>query len=97
MRSSPIIPLLIAVTAVLAACSHHTDSIASLDRIPFGGTNQANIAAMVANPTDLVHGRGQKTVDGATGAAPVERILTDHQKTLLNPGRSASSGGASGG
>jgi type IV pilus biogenesis protein CpaD/CtpE len=95
MRISPVLPLLFLLGAALTACAHNTDSVATLNDIPFGGTNEANIAAMVANPADLVHGRGQASVDGATAATPVQRLLTDHAKTLLKPGQTG--GGAGGG
>jgi type IV pilus biogenesis protein CpaD/CtpE len=95
MRISPILPLLLAVSAVLTACAHNTDSVAKLNEIPFGGTNDANIAAMVVNPADLVRGHGQDRVDGTTAVAPVQRLLTDRPKTLPNPG-GAEGGGSSG-
>lgn len=97
MRSSPVLPLLVAMTATLAACANSTDSVERLNGIPFGGTTHANLAAMVANPNDLVVGRGQTKIDGTSAAAPIERVLTDRQKALLNPGRSATNGGAAGG
>lgn len=96
MRFSPILPLLLAVSAALSACNSSVDSIATLNDMPFGGTNQANIAAMVANPADLVRGRGTGPTSGKTAEAPIERLQTDHDKPLLSPGKGATSG-ASGG
>jgi type IV pilus biogenesis protein CpaD/CtpE len=95
MHLSPVLPLFFVMTAALTACEHHTDSVARLNDIPFGGTNEANIAVMVANPADLMQGRGQKTLDGPTAASPVLRLLTDHPKQLLKPGPMG--GGATGG
>jgi type IV pilus biogenesis protein CpaD/CtpE len=97
MRFSPILPLLLAVSSALVACEHYTDSVARLNQIPFGGANDANIAAMVANPADLAHGRGQGLVDGTSAEAPVHRLLTDHAKPLLNPGGIAPGAGGGGG
>jgi type IV pilus biogenesis protein CpaD/CtpE len=97
MRISPVFPLLFVMAATLAACDHNVDAIARLDRIPFGGSNQANIAAMVANPADLIRGRGENSAVGQEASAPIDRLQTDRQKLLLNPGHSVTTGGGSGG
>jgi type IV pilus biogenesis protein CpaD/CtpE len=97
MRSSPFLPLLLMMTATLAACAHNTDSVAKLNEIPFGGAVQANLAAMVANPADLVRGRGQVAVDGASAVLPLDRLSTDRQKPLLSSGHSATGAGGAGG
>ncbi|HBK06084.1 MAG TPA: hypothetical protein DDZ81_09485 [Acetobacteraceae bacterium] len=98
MRISPVLPLLFLMSGILTACDHNIDGIARLNEIPFGGTNDVNIAAMVANPADLVRGRGETAVSGKSADAPIQRLDTDHAKTLLNSGQaSTSSGGASGG
>jgi type IV pilus biogenesis protein CpaD/CtpE len=97
MRISPILPLLAVATAALTACVHNTDSVAKLNAIPFGDINESNIAAMVVHPADLVRGHGQDQVDGTTAVAPVQRLLTDHAKTLPNPGGPDGGGGSSGG
>ena len=98
MRFSPILPLVLATSLALAACDHHTDSIARLNRIPFGGANDANIAAMVERPADLMRGRGQGPVegpvDGTTAEGPIHRLLTDRPKPLLNPGGIVPGGGS---
>ena len=92
MRISPVLPLLVVITATLTACDHHTDSIARLNEIPFGGTNDANIAAMVVNPTDLLHGRGLASADGAVASLPVQAVETDRAKPLLNAGPATTGG-----
>jgi type IV pilus biogenesis protein CpaD/CtpE len=97
MRLYPVLPLLLVMAATLTGCEHTTDSIAKLNDIPFGGTNEANIAAMVANPNDLVRGRGQDTRDGPTATAPIQRVQTDHEKKLLSPGGDAGGGSGGGG
>jgi type IV pilus biogenesis protein CpaD/CtpE len=97
MRISPVLPLLFVMAATLTACAHNFDSVARLNDIPFGDTNEANIAAMVVNPTDLVRGHGQETLDGTTATAPIQRTLTDKEKKLPDPGGSGGGGGSSGG
>jgi Pilus biogenesis CpaD protein (pilus_cpaD) len=96
VRISPILPLLVVTSLALSACDHHTDSIARLNTIPFGGANDANIAVMVANPPDLLRGRGQDSIDGTTAQEPIQRLLTDHPKPLLNPGGNTPGGGSYG-
>jgi hypothetical protein len=65
------------------------------------GINDANLAAMVVNPADLVHGRGTGDSDGQAAAAAVHRLRSDHVKPLSgasgNGGSDASGGDASGG
>jgi hypothetical protein len=95
MRISPVAPLLFVLSVALTACAHNTDSIARLNAEPLGHTNQSNIAAMVANPSDLLRGHGSGSVDSAVSVAPIDRLEADHMKPLPNPG--GSSGGASGG
>jgi uncharacterized membrane protein YgcG len=61
------------------------------------GANQGNLAAMVANPYDLIHGRGSPTTDGKEPTLAINRISTDTPKPLLDPGGGSSSGGSGGG
>ena len=44
--------------------------------------NDANIAAMVANPHHLEQGVGDDSSPGVLSAAAVRRLLTDHVKPL---------------
>ena len=103
MRISPVLPLLFALSVAVTACAHNTDLIARLNDEPLGHTNQSNIAAMVANPSDLIRGRGGRPVDGAVSVIPIERFEADRLKRLPNPGGysggggSGSAGGANGG
>lgn len=60
------------------------------------GANQGNLAAMVANPQDLIHGRGQRAEDTKEPTLAINRIWTDTPKTLLDPGGGSSSSGSSG-
>jgi len=98
MRISPVLPLLFVVSVALTACDHNTDSIARLNDEPLGHTNESNIAAMVANPSDLIRGHGGGSVGSAVSVMPIERFNADRLKPLPNPGGSASggSGGGSG-
>jgi type IV pilus biogenesis protein CpaD/CtpE len=92
MRIPVVLPLLFVMSIALVACEQHFDGVAKLNDQPFGGTNEANIAAMVANPADLVHGRGQTAAGGKDAAAAVLREQTDHDKKLLNAGRTETGG-----
>jgi uncharacterized membrane protein YgcG len=60
------------------------------------GANQGNIAAMVANPQDLIHGRGQSVEDTKEPTLAINHIWTDTPKQLLDPGGGSSSSGSSG-
>ena len=95
MRISPILPVLLTLSVALSACAHNTDLIAKLNAEPLGNTNQSNIAAMVVNPADLMHGHGSNVTDNAVTVMPIERHDGDHEKTLLKQIQSA--GGAAGG
>jgi type IV pilus biogenesis protein CpaD/CtpE len=94
MRTSPILPLLFALTAALTACAHNTDLIAKLNEEPLGNTNASNIAAMVANPADLVRGHGGVPTGAVITSLPIERIQMDRPKGL--PGSGGGSGGGGG-
>jgi type IV pilus biogenesis protein CpaD/CtpE len=59
------------------------------------GASEANLAAQLANPNDLIRGRGVTTADGNLAAAAVTRAREDKAKPLPNPG--AGGGGAGGG
>ncbi len=56
------------------------------------GVNEANLAAMAANPTDLAHGRADAPADGQLAAMAVERLRLGHVKPLT--GTNGSGGGA---
>jgi type IV pilus biogenesis protein CpaD/CtpE len=92
------VPLLLAMSLTLTACEHNTDLVAKLNAEPLGNTNQSNIAAMVANPADLVRGHGGGPIDGAPAVLSIERIQMDHPKPFPSSGGSSGgSGGGSGG
>jgi type IV pilus biogenesis protein CpaD/CtpE len=97
MRISPILPLLFALTAALTACAHNTDLIAKLNAEPLGNTNESNIAAMVANPADLVRGHGGVPTDAVITSLPIERIQMDRPKGFGSPGGGSGGGGGSAG
>jgi hypothetical protein len=54
--------------------------------------NAANLAAMAANPADLLHGRGRDGSDSALAAAAIERLWDGSQQ----PGTSGAGGTAGG-
>jgi hypothetical protein len=93
MRISPVLPLLFAMSGVLTACEHNIDGVARMNALPLGGTNDLNIAAMAANPADLIRGRGVTTVGGKTAEAAIQRLDSDHPKPLMNPGQNSAGGG----
>lgn len=94
MRISPVLPLLFVSSLALCACSENFNSVAKLNDQPFGGTNEANLAAMVANPSDLVHGRSAGYTPAKGRTLALERLETDQPKPLPVAGKS---GGGSGG
>jgi hypothetical protein len=48
------------------------------------GANEANLRVMVANPHDLIEGRGQGVSSGAEAAPAVTRVLTGKRHSLPN-------------
>jgi len=46
------------------------------------GSNAGNIAAMVAEPNDLLHGRSDNTGDSQQAAAAIDRVRQDRTKPL---------------
>jgi type IV pilus biogenesis protein CpaD/CtpE len=96
MRVSPVLPLLFAMSATLAACDHNFDSVARLNDVPFGDTVPANLAAMVADPADLVRGHGGGLSGSRNTANAVDRVGTDHEKALLKTGGNVAGGGGGG-
>ncbi len=90
-------PTLLALLSGLAGCGN-------LDpyQKPYAwhptGANQANIAAMVANPRDLQRGRGATLTDAAPAVLAIERVRADQPKALTDGGSGgATGGGATGG
>jgi type IV pilus biogenesis protein CpaD/CtpE len=96
MRFSPVLPLLFAMSATLSACDHNFDSVAKLNDLPFGDSVPANLAAMVANPADLVRGHGGAPSGSRNAAVAAERVGTDHEKPLLKTGGNVAGGGGGG-
>jgi type IV pilus biogenesis protein CpaD/CtpE len=61
------------------------------------GANAGNIAAMVAEPRDLILGHGGDRADARQAAGAVDRVWQDRKKPLLNAAGAASpTGGAPG-
>jgi len=82
---------------LLAGCEDR-DSYRRTDVWYPSGVNAGNIAAMVANPADLIHGRGVQRSDGKEAVTAVEHIWQDKPKPLLDPiGAQGGSAGGSGG
>ncbi len=68
------VPLaLLALCGAIAGCSA-TDPYERAGIWRPSGVNEANIAAQVANPADLVRGRGDAGVSVRSGSTAVERL-----------------------
>lgn len=61
------------------------------------GANQGNLAAMVANPYDLIRGRGLPASDSKEPTLAINRVSADTPKPLLDPGGGLSGGSTGGG
>ncbi len=72
--------ILFAVTGV-GACQA-PDPYGEPAKWTFSGVNNANLAAMVDNPMDLVHGRSESHVPGQSAVIPIIRLRRDQVKTL---------------
>jgi type IV pilus biogenesis protein CpaD/CtpE len=46
------------------------------------GSNAGNIAAMVADPNDLIHGRSDNTGDALQAVGAIDRVRQDRAKPL---------------
>jgi type IV pilus biogenesis protein CpaD/CtpE len=57
--------------------------------------NAANIAAMAANPEDLLHGRGSHGSDATLAVGAIERVWNAAQPNPADPG--GGTGGGTGG
>jgi hypothetical protein len=58
------------------------------------GSNAANLATMVVDPMDLVHGRQDDRGSGQTAAAAIARLRHDQVKSLPSLDTSQISGGS---
>lgn len=61
------------------------------------GANDANIAAMVANPRDLIRGANDSRENAGEPVLAVQRIWTDQPKPLAGGGSGSGSDGGGGG
>jgi type IV pilus biogenesis protein CpaD/CtpE len=84
---------LIAAAALLAGCANR-DPYQRLDVWRPTGANSANLAAMVADPRDLIRGHGTDRQLTKAQELAVDRIWLDQPKGL---GGGAAASGASGG
>ena len=89
--------VLIASLAALAGCDSR-DPYLRTDVWQPSGANAGNIAAMVADPHDLISGRGSAMQNSNESALSVEHVWLDQPKPLSTaPGGGGASGGQSGG
>ncbi len=94
--SSLRLALATALLVMLAGCEER-DTLRRTDVWYPTGANAANIAAMVANPSDLIRGRGARGSDGTEAAMAVERLWQDKTKPLPQVSDSSAIGGGVGG
>lgn len=73
--------LLLAAT-VLAGCGPAFDPYQAEGRWRPSGSNEANLRTMLAEPRDLVAGRGTAQADGHLAASAVERLREDKVRPL---------------
>jgi type IV pilus biogenesis protein CpaD/CtpE len=76
----------VCMTLGLCACGSHTDQAARGNVWHPSGANEINLAAMVANPSDLLQGVGMPNADGQEAAAAVLRLRAGHVKPLPDSG-----------
>ena len=94
---SKLIIVVLAATAVMLAGCEELDPYHRQDVWYPSGASQANLAAQVVNPYDMVRGHGVFKSDGELAAAAVTRARQDHIKPLLNPNSTGGGGGRGGG
>jgi uncharacterized membrane protein YgcG len=98
MQSRTILRYAFLAAALCVAACQEMDPYARTDMWQPTGANAGNIAAMVANPYDLIRGSGSDRTDSNEPVLAIHRVDTDHTKALLDPGGdSAASSGSSGG
>ena len=85
-----------ALLVMLAGCEER-DPLRRTDVWYPTGDNAANIAAMVANPNDLIRGHGARGTDGTEAAMAVERLWQGKTKDLPQVNDSSSIAGGGGG
>jgi hypothetical protein len=75
---------IVLLAVLLAACSqdYPFDKKGTWSLDHYGGANDANLRAMLANPHDLNGGTGDPNSLASEAAPPVHRLLTDTRKEL---------------
>ena len=92
-----LLPIVLAVGLVSLAGCQSPDPYQRTDVWNPTGANAGNIAAMVANPEDLIHGHGATAVDAHEPALAVGHIWNDQPKALTSSSGSSSSSGSGSG
>lgn len=88
MRAVPLLAVLL-----LAGCAA-ADPYRRTDVWYPTGANAGNLAAMAAQPHDLILGRGATGSDGHAAVSAVDRLWRDDTRPLLPGGTGSSAGGA---
>jgi uncharacterized membrane protein YgcG len=86
---------LIAAVLVLAACQQ-MDPYTRTDEWQPNGANAGNISAMVADPYDLIRGRGADVSDSKASNHSIGHVWSDQPKPLLDAVSSSGGSGAGG-
>lgn len=97
MRARLIIRFGMVIGVLMLTACQDMDPYTRTDMWQPSGANAGNIAAMVANPYDLIRGRGVTIVDSKESNIAIGHIWSDTPKALLDPGGASSSGGIGGG
>lgn len=97
MTRTPFIYAALALGVVLLGGCEDRDPYRRTDVWRPTGAPQANLAAMVANPQDLIRGHGVNRSDPKVANTAIQHIWTDTPKPLLDATGQASGGGGSGG
>ena len=102
MTRTPLIHSSLMLGVLLLAGCEQLDPYHRVDVWQPTGAPQANLAAMVADPHDLISGRGVSRADGKVADKAIGHVLQDTPKSLLDasgPGNAGmgGAGGSSGG
>ncbi len=80
IRTAPCVALLCVIS--IGGCAWTDPTEGEPGRWHPVGANDANLAAEIANPSDLLRGRGIETADGQMAAVAVARLRRGHVKPL---------------
>ncbi len=85
------------ILLAVSACSSQIDPYTRDGMWQPNGANSLNLAAMTANPYDLVHGHGDAGSQPVEATGAVDRLLSGRAKPLAAVGADATPGSGGGG